>query len=119
MLAIMVGRSCHEDSSGVQSGPPASLQKGDGASDINASGLLKSSSESSHSVRPERNPRSVPPFIPSHDLPRGAIYAVQALMAYALMLAVMTFQAAYLISIVLGLGIGEMLFGRMGGKSLH
>ena len=29
------------------------------------------------------------PFIASHDIPRGAIYAVQALLGYALMLSVM------------------------------
>lgn len=33
--------------------------------------------------------RSLPPFILSHDLPRGAIFALQSLLAYALMLAVM------------------------------
>ena len=27
-----------------------------------------------------------------------------------------TFQAAYLLSIVFGLGLGEVLFGRMGGR---
>lgn len=30
-----------------------------------------------------------------------------------------TFQAAYFISIVGGLGIGEMLFGRMGSAHVH
>ncbi|KAJ3842972.1 Ctr copper transporter [Lentinula raphanica] len=60
-----------------------------------------------------QNQRTVPPFIAAHDVSRGAIYAVQALLGYILMLAVMTFQAAYVISIILGLGIGEVLFGRM------
>ncbi|VDB84492.1 unnamed protein product [Peniophora sp. CBMAI 1063] len=59
-----------------------------------------------------RRARLIAPFIASHDLSRGALYALQALLAYALMLAVMTFQAAYIISIVAGLGLGEMLFGR-------
>jgi len=63
----------------------------------------------------KRGPRSLPPFITSHDLPRGAMFSLQALLAYIMMLAVMTFQAAYLISIVVGLGIGEVLFGRLGG----
>ncbi|PPQ80019.1 hypothetical protein CVT26_011901 [Gymnopilus dilepis] len=57
--------------------------------------------------------RTVTPFILSHDLPRGVLYALQMLVVYLLMLAVMTFQAAFLISIVLGLGIGEILFGRV------
>ncbi|OCH96597.1 hypothetical protein OBBRIDRAFT_809092 [Obba rivulosa] len=65
---------------------------------------------------PERRfPRTIPPFIPTHDIPRGALYAVQAVLGYALMLAVMTFQAAFIISTILGLGIGEVLFGRLGG----
>ncbi|KAH9890910.1 Ctr copper transporter [Cubamyces lactineus] len=69
--------------------------------------------------RQARGPRTIPPFIASHDIPRGALYAFQALLMYALMLAVMTFQAAYIISIVVGLGIGEVLFGRVGGAKNH
>lgn len=59
-------------------------------------------------------PRLVPPFIPMHDITRGIFQAVQSLFSYALMLAVMTFNASYIISIVLGLAIGEALFGRIG-----
>ena len=33
--------------------------------------------------------RTIPPFIAAHDLPRGAIHALQALIGYALMLSVM------------------------------
>ncbi|KAF9073746.1 Ctr copper transporter [Rhodocollybia butyracea] len=62
--------------------------------------------------------RTVPPFIAAHDVPRGMIHAVQALLGYILMLAIMTFQAAYIISIILGLGIGEVLFGRMNTRSV-
>jgi len=57
--------------------------------------------------------RTIPPFVLSHDAARGALYSLQALLSYALMLAVMTFQAAYIISIVIGLGLGEILFGRI------
>jgi len=57
--------------------------------------------------------RTIPPFVLSNDATRGALYSLHALLSYALMLAVMTFQAAYIISIVLGLGLGEMLFGRI------
>ncbi|KAJ7037150.1 CTR copper uptake transporter [Mycena alexandri] len=53
-----------------------------------------------------------PPFIPAHDIMRGAMHALQAALGFAFMLAIMTFQAAYIITIALGLGIGEMLFGR-------
>lgn len=79
---------------------------------------------------PTRAARSYPPFISSHDVPRGALFAIQALIYYVLMLVVMwvvaigqraadaekvfhrTFQVAYLISIVVGLMVGEVLFGR-------
>ncbi|KAF9229663.1 hypothetical protein BS17DRAFT_771761 [Gyrodon lividus] len=71
--------------------------------------------ESSGTVAPVRmSPRLIPPFIPSHDIPRGIIQAIQTTFSYALMLAVMTFNGAYIISVILGLGIGEMLFGRIG-----
>ncbi|KAF9456153.1 Ctr copper transporter family-domain-containing protein [Collybia nuda] len=58
--------------------------------------------------------RTIPPFIPSHDVPRGIMHGIQTLLGYLLMLAVMTFNAAYIISIVVGLGLGEVIFGRMG-----
>jgi copper transporter 1 len=81
------------------------------------------------------------PFILAQDIPRGAIHAMQALIGYALMLAVMcvppfyglekvllklgcsvsyrTYQAAYIIPIILGLGLGEVMFGRMGSAGPH
>ncbi|KAH9043731.1 Ctr copper transporter [Lactarius pseudohatsudake] len=57
--------------------------------------------------------RTIPPFVFSQDAARGALYSLQALLSFALMLAVMTFQGAYIISIVIGLGLGEILFGRI------
>ncbi|KAH7911216.1 Ctr copper transporter [Hygrophoropsis aurantiaca] len=69
-------------------------------------------------VRVLTNLRAVPPFIPSHDIPRGIYQGVQSFFSYALMLAVMTFQAAYIISIILGLAAGEILFGRIGRAQL-
>ncbi|KAI9512651.1 Ctr copper transporter family-domain-containing protein [Russula earlei] len=56
--------------------------------------------------------RTIPPFVLSRDSARGALCSLHALVTYALMLAVMTFQAAYVISIIIGLGLGEVLFGR-------
>ncbi|KAF7303936.1 CTR copper uptake transporter [Mycena indigotica] len=53
-----------------------------------------------------------PPFVLAHDLTRGLLHALQAALGFAFMLAVMTFQAAYIITILGGLGVGEMLFGR-------
>ncbi|KAI0027922.1 Ctr copper transporter family-domain-containing protein [Vararia minispora EC-137] len=62
------------------------------------------------------------PFIPAHDLPRGIIAAALALLGFLFMLAVMTFQVGFILSIVVGLGVGETLFGRYGrgmGQSMH
>ncbi|KAF4566620.1 Copper transport protein [Pleurotus pulmonarius] len=47
------------------------------------------------------------------DLYRGLLYGLQALTTYTLMLTAMTFHAAYIVSILVGLSIGEMLFGRL------
>jgi len=58
--------------------------------------------------------RKSAPFIPAHDFARGAMYACQSALGYALMLVVMTFHAGYIIAIILGLGVGEVLFGRFG-----
>ncbi|KAH7921261.1 hypothetical protein BV22DRAFT_744067 [Leucogyrophana mollusca] len=65
-------------------------------------------------ARTRTSHRVIPPFIASHDIPRGIFQGVQSFFSYALMLAVMTFQAAYIISIILGLAVGEILFGRIG-----
>ncbi|TEB39304.1 hypothetical protein FA13DRAFT_1770243 [Coprinellus micaceus] len=75
--------------------------------------------------------RTIPPFVPSQDIPRGIMYAFHMFVGYLLMLAVMlvlfalflsihpahsladrTFHAGYIISIVVGLGVGEVAFGR-------
>ncbi|KAJ7442030.1 CTR copper uptake transporter [Mycena latifolia] len=53
-----------------------------------------------------------PPFVPAHDVMRGAMHALQAVLGFAFMLAVMTFQASFILALVLGLGVGEALFGR-------
>ncbi|TRM64699.1 Ctr copper transporter family-domain-containing protein [Schizophyllum amplum] len=52
-------------------------------------------------------------FIPFIDLPRGLLQVMQSALTFALMLAVMTFQLGFIVSICLGLGAGEMLFGRI------
>ncbi|KAF6756176.1 Ctr copper transporter family-domain-containing protein [Ephemerocybe angulata] len=49
----------------------------------------------------------------SDDIIRGMLYAVQAALGFLLMLVVMTYQGYLILSIVLGLGVGEMLFGRI------
>lgn len=68
---------------------------------------------------PTPRKRIVPPFILAHDFTRGIIYIIQAAIVYALMLAVMTFQVGYFVSIVLGLGVGELSFGRWASVGSH
>lgn len=83
-------------------------------------------------------PRTIPPFIWSHDIPRGFLFIGTSILRYALMLAVMcapshflqihdfrlsdlfvvhatnyrTYSAPYIISILIGLSVGEIAFGR-------
>lgn len=69
---------------------------------------------SAHTPRP-----TLPPFILSHELARGWMQILQSFFGYALMLAVMTFNVAYIFSILLGLGAGEVLFGRFAHGMAH
>ncbi|KAF8761820.1 Ctr copper transporter family [Rhizoctonia solani] len=50
---------------------------------------------------------TLPPFIWSHELARGGMQILQSFFGYALMLAVMSFNASFIISVLLGLGVGE------------
>ncbi|KAJ7122548.1 Ctr copper transporter [Mycena crocata] len=52
-------------------------------------------------------------FILSHELSRGFLAGLQTTVHYFLMLVVMTFNAAYIISVVLGVVVGEVAFGRL------
>ncbi|KZT66213.1 CTR copper uptake transporter [Daedalea quercina L-15889] len=61
--------------------------------------------------------RSASPFVLKHDLPRGILFMVQSALNYAFMLTVMTFQLGFIFSLIVGLGVGEMLFGRFGGHT--
>ncbi|KAI0632591.1 CTR copper uptake transporter [Trametes polyzona] len=56
--------------------------------------------------------RNAPPFNFVHDLTRGVLHAVQVAIQFAFMLIVMTYQASFIIALVVGLGVGETLFGR-------
>ncbi|CEL58273.1 hypothetical protein RSOLAG1IB_03019 [Rhizoctonia solani AG-1 IB] len=61
---------------------------------------------------PVERRRSMGPFLWSYELVRGGLFIVQSFFVYAIMLAVMTFNAAYIISIIAGTVMGEILFGR-------
>ncbi|KAI6856051.1 hypothetical protein KC343_g13460 [Hortaea werneckii] len=53
-----------------------------------------------------------PPWRFSTDLPRACIFTVQAGVGYLLMLAVMTFNVGYFLSVLAGLFVGELAVGR-------
>lgn len=57
--------------------------------------------------------RTIPPFLVTVDIPRGILYAIRRFLGFALMLAVMTYHAGYIISIIVGQGLGEIVFGRI------
>jgi len=78
-----------------------------------------SSSSSVVTVGSTVTARGAPPFIAVHDLSRGFVHATQSALKFALMLVVMTFQVSFILSIVIGLGVGEMLFGRYASHAEH
>ncbi|KDE09480.1 hypothetical protein MVLG_00381 [Microbotryum lychnidis-dioicae p1A1 Lamole] len=59
------------------------------------------------------------PFTPLIDLPRTVIFTLQAFIGYLLMLAIMTYSAWFFISILSGLALGELLFGRFINRHGH
>ncbi|KAJ7122224.1 Ctr copper transporter [Mycena epipterygia] len=52
-------------------------------------------------------------FILSHELNRGAVAGLQSTIHYFLMLVVMTFNASYIVTVILGVVVGEVAFGRL------
>ncbi|KAG6379264.1 Ctr copper transporter [Boletus reticuloceps] len=71
-------------------------------------------SKSDGRVSPTIHRNLAPPFAFSRDVPRGIIHALQSTLSYTLMLVIMTFNGAFIISVIVGLGIGEVLVGRIG-----
>jgi len=68
--------------------------------------------KSSHSVAPVR---IAAPFILKHNVTRGVMHTITATLNFLFMLAIMTYQGAFFIAIVVGLGVGEIFFGRFAG----
>jgi len=64
-------------------------------------------------------PPLIAPFEPWQDTTRGAMQAVQSLIGFFLMLSVMTYNGAFLIAVILGLGVGEIAFARFGRSGAH
>jgi hypothetical protein len=56
--------------------------------------------------------RDAAPFVLRHALSRGILHMIQVSIGFLFMLAVMTFQVSFIFSIVIGQGVGEMLYGR-------
>ncbi|KAK1218083.1 hypothetical protein PQX77_019241 [Marasmius sp. AFHP31] len=54
-----------------------------------------------------------PRFIVTHELSRAFLTGATTTLNYLLMLVAMTFNAAYIISIILGAVVGEFAFGRL------
>ncbi|KAF7335536.1 hypothetical protein MVEN_02207400 [Mycena venus] len=52
-------------------------------------------------------------FILSHELSRGMLAGLQTTIHYILMLIVMTFNAVFIISVIVGAIVGEVAFGRL------
>ncbi|POY72097.1 hypothetical protein BMF94_4829 [Rhodotorula taiwanensis] len=90
--------------------------QGNGIPAYSRSPVTLSPSSSSLASAPARSSEDRPPFSPPFslaiDLPRSLLFGLQAFIAYLLMLAVMTFNAYFLIAILVGLVGGEMAFGR-------
>ncbi|KAG8812814.1 hypothetical protein FRC19_002876 [Serendipita sp. 401] len=78
-----------------------------------------SGSQQSDEPLPRLSRERIPPFMFTHDLARGAFVVFQTAITYGLMLCVMTFNAGFIISILIGLGVGEVLFGRLAYSGLH
>lgn len=60
-----------------------------------------------------------PPFILAIDLPRSLLLLVQSAVGYLLMLSVMTFNVYFFISVLGGLTVGELAFGRYSAGHGH
>ncbi|KAF7980532.1 hypothetical protein HWV62_37663 [Athelia sp. TMB] len=77
--------------------------------DANVIGTSKEKSSRLHRMSPQ--------FIPAHDLSRGVLQIVQSLLGFLFMLTVMTFQVGFILAIVVGMGVGETLFGKYGSAA--
>ncbi|GLB45703.1 putative ctr copper transporter family protein [Lyophyllum shimeji] len=55
---------------------------------------------------------TVAPFVVGHAWARFVLQCAQAALTVLFMLAVMTFQVSFILSIVIGLGVGEAMYGR-------
>ncbi|KAI0248026.1 CTR copper uptake transporter [Lactifluus subvellereus] len=75
----------------------------------------------SQAAQPQRDSQShwALPLIFAYDVPRGIMQVVLASINILFMLTVMTFQIGFILAIVIGLGVGEALFGRYSPRLGH
>ncbi|KAH8926942.1 hypothetical protein BT69DRAFT_1258702 [Atractiella rhizophila] len=84
-----------------------------------SAGSASVDSTTSDSREKTRAPSRLTPFIAAHDIPRGLLQILQSGIGYLLMLAVMMGNVWWFIAVLLGLGIGETLFGRFAHVEDH
>ncbi|KIY64943.1 hypothetical protein CYLTODRAFT_357659 [Cylindrobasidium torrendii FP15055 ss-10] len=63
--------------------------------------------------------RRAPTFVLSQEISRGVMFAIQSVFGMVFMLSAMTFNVAFIISIIVGYGVGETMFGRYGATARH
>ncbi|GAA5959829.1 hypothetical protein JCM3765_000116, partial [Sporobolomyces pararoseus] len=117
-------RSDHRTLSSTPPTPPSDDTKAAPSDSPQLSSILPALP--SASAPPSASSRSplpfTPPFYLSIDLPRSILFGLQSFVAYLLMLAIMSYSVWFFVSILLGLMVGEMAFGRfivlLGGGAL-
>jgi len=92
---------------------PSLEEKGDSSPVNSIVGTRSTASQRAQiaGIRPKFD--KMPPFVATHDFTRGILVVFHSAIMFALMLVVMTFNGGLIISIILGLGAGEVLFGRL------
>ncbi|KAG8695731.1 hypothetical protein FRC09_008969 [Ceratobasidium sp. 395] len=109
-----------QDTPPAESGLEAPVVGKDGGDITSTPGsTLRSSPTFSLQPLPARRQRVMAPLLWTHDLARSALFVIQSFFLYAIMLGVMSFNAGYIISIIAGSAIGEVLFGRFIVTSGH
>ncbi|KDN46028.1 hypothetical protein RSAG8_04535, partial [Rhizoctonia solani AG-8 WAC10335] len=98
---------------------PEEVLHGGKTPEIEGSTAAISSPASSAESYPAQRRRSMTPLLWPYELARGGLFVVQSFLVYAIMLAVMSFNAAYNNRIVVGTGLGEILFGRFTVEQTH
>ncbi|KAI9809296.1 MAG: hypothetical protein M1825_002587 [Sarcosagium campestre] len=107
----------------VVAGRPTEAQRisedADAEAESKATLLVSPNGVEEHVRVVRRHARPVLPWSLRVDLPRAALLTVLIGIGYLLMLAVMTYNVGYFLSILAGVFIGEVAFGRYGNVDIH